>query len=186
MNQKRTFEIIFLMFAILMVALPPLITFNDVLTKLVERFSLYMLLQEKIVPIQAQLVGIVVRIFGVDYTPFKDGMIVNGVPLKITWNCLGWQSLVLFFLSLFFGLKNASYTFFSKAMTVLFGIVGIFWINLLRIIFTIVLAVYASPIFRIVFHDYLAAVVTVLWLVFFWWFSYSFLLDEKVSKEATL
>lgn len=56
---------------------------------------------------------------------------------------------------------------------------GTFWINLLRIALTVLLAAFAMPVFRIVLHDYLAAIVTITWLFGFWHFSYSFVLEER-------
>lgn len=179
MKQKQTFKTIFLFLALLLSILPVLLTFNDVLTRLVDRFTLYVWLQEKLVPIESYLLGTIIRLFGVKYRPFRDGMLVNSIPLKMTWNCLGWQSMVLFGASLIVGLRDSSYSLFSKIEVIILGLFGIFWINIFRIAFTILLAVFAGPIFRIVFHDYLAAITTVLFLIFFWWFSYSFVLEEK-------
>jgi hypothetical protein len=59
------------------------------------------------------------------------------------------------------------------------GILGTFWVNILRMLVTVLLAVYFPPVFRIVFHTYLAAGVSIAWLVFFWWFSYKYVLTEK-------
>jgi len=65
----------------------------------------------------------------------------------------------------------------------LIGILGTFLINLLRIALTVVLLVVSRPLFAVVFHDYLAAIMTIIWLVIFWWFAYSFVLEEKVMRE---
>src|SRR3972149_1315339 len=106
MREKKTFQTIFLLLSVILMILPVILTFNDVLTRLVEKFVLYAWFQERIVPFQTQLIGLLLRPFGVEYTPFKDGMLVNGLPLKMTWNCLGWQSLLLFGLSLVMGLRG--------------------------------------------------------------------------------
>ena len=45
-------------------------------------------------------------------------------------------------------------------------------------------AAFAIPIFRIVFRDYLAAITTALFLLGFWWFSYSFVLEERVDHAS--
>jgi len=183
MKQKQIFKTILLYLAILLAVLPFLVTFNAVLTELVERFELYNWIQERIVPIQSQLVGLLVKPFGISYVPFRDGMLVNEIPMRMTWNCLGWQSLLLFGASLVIGLRDASYTMLSRFQVVILGLFGIFWVNLFRITFTVLLAAFVMPIFRIVFHDYLAAATTVLWLIFFWWFSYSFVLEEKYASQ---
>jgi hypothetical protein len=44
------------------------------------------------------------------------------------------------------------------------------------------LLVISRPLFAVVFHDYLAAIVTIVWLVVFWWFAYKFVLVEKTGK----
>lgn len=178
-TQKKTFKTIFLYLAILLAILPFILTFNQLLTDLFEKFKLYVWLQSKIVPVQTVLVGLIVRPLRIDYQPFRDGMMVNGLPLKMTWNCLGWQSLLLFGVSLVMGLKGAEYSAFSKIQVVVTGLFGVFWVNLLRLAFIVVLAAWASPIYRYVFHDYLAAIVTVVFLVAFWWFSYSYVLTPS-------
>ena len=160
-----------------------MLIFNDVLTRLILSFKLYVYLEEIIVPFEVKVVGYVVRSFRVDYIPTPKGMIANGVKIRMSWNCLGWQSLVLFLISVVIGLKGASFTVFSKIEVIIIGLVGIFWINILRISLTVLLAAYLMDAFRLVVHDYLAAIVTILWLFFFWWFSYSFVLEEKKIKE---
>src|SRR3990167_10706138 len=175
MSQKKSFETIFIFLVFLLLALPFLLAFNDVLTKFVEKFVLWRLLQRFVVPLQTQIVGIVVSPFVGSYEAFADGMLVDGIPIKMSWNCLGWQSLVLFAISIVVALRDSSYTLFSKCEALILGFLGIFWINILRISFTVVLARYFEDVFRIVFHDYLAAITTAVFLVFFWWFAYAFI-----------
>jgi exosortase/archaeosortase family protein len=179
MGQKKVFKTIFIFASIILMVLPFMLLFNDVLTKLFEKFVLYNLLQEKIIPFQAKLIGLLIKPLGINYVAYKDGMLVNNFPIKITWNCLGWQSLVLFFLSTLVGLSGSSYKFLSLAKTIVLGLLGLFWINVFRITFTVTLVTYSMPIFRVVFHDYLAAIVTIFYLLGYWWFSYSFVLEEK-------
>lgn len=183
MNQKKVFESAFLFLTISLMMLPFLITFNDILTKLVEKFFLYSFIQEKLVPIQALLVGLIVKPFVKDYTAYKDGLIINGLIMRITWNCIGWQSLLLFIFSLLIGLRGGSYTLLSRIEAITLGLLGIFWVNILRMSFTVILAAVALPIFKIVFHDYLAAIVTILYLFFFWWFAYRYILNIKNNNQ---
>ncbi|MFC1624969.1 exosortase/archaeosortase family protein [Patescibacteria group bacterium] len=183
MKQKHTFKTVFLVFALTMIFLPFMVSFNEVLTKVAEKFILYRWVQETIVPMEVQLVGVIVAPFKINYVAYKDGMTINGLPMQMTWNCLGWQSLILFAVSLIVGLKG-KYPIFSKIEALGIGILGIFWANLIRVSFTVILAAYAPPIFRIVFHDYLAAFTTILFLLVYWWFVYSFIfVDQKVSYE---
>jgi len=111
--------------------------------------------------------------------PLRDGMLINGVPLKITWNCVGWQSMLLFTLSVIFGLRARIYSKLSVFKTIFIGVFGTVLVNLGRIFIVSLLGAYSPKIFAIVYHDYLAAFLTILWLFIFWWFSYSFLLEEK-------
>lgn len=178
-DQKQTFKRVLMYLAILLALLPFLVVFNQVLTSVVETLELYNWVQQKVVPIQSQLIGFLIRPLGIKYIAFKDGMMVNGLPMKMTWNCLGWQSLLFFSVSLVMGLKDGAYTLGSKLQVVVLGLFGIFWVNLFRISLTVMLAAWAMPVFRVVFHDYLAAMTTVLFLVSFWRFSYAYVLELR-------
>lgn len=182
MNKKRVFKSLFFYLSIILVLSPFILTFNNIFTRIFESFSFYRLIQEEIVPIQVQTVGLVIKAFGIDYIGLKDGMIVNNIQLRLTWNCLGWQSLILFFVSFIVATYGGKFTLGSRLETVFLGLFGIYWINIFRMCLTILLAVYSGPIFRVVFHDYLAAFVSVLFLLFFWWFSYSFILKNKKDE----
>ncbi len=179
MKQKDLFKSIFLILALLLAVLPFVTAFNEAATQVVERFGLYTWMQDIIVPIQSQLVGVLVRPFGVQYVPLRDGMLVNGLRMQIIWNCLGWQSLLLFGISLVLGLKGNSYSAFSKFQVIILGVLGIFWMNLVRISFLVLLAVYAQPVYMLIFHNFFAAIATVVFLIGFWWFAYRFVLEEK-------
>jgi exosortase/archaeosortase family protein len=179
MKQKRVFKLALAALAILMMVLPFVVSINDLLTRWVESVGWYAWVQEKIVPWEVRLVGAMVTPLGIDFIAHPEGFTANGTYARLTWNCIGWQSLLLFLISLPVGLAAGRYTFFSKLEAVLIGLLGTFLINLLRISFTVVLLVWARPLFAVVFHDYLAAIMTVIWLVVFWWFSYSFVLEER-------
>jgi exosortase/archaeosortase family protein len=179
MKDKELIKTFFLFLVVILMVFPLFLTFNAFLTRLVERFSLYVLLQTFLVPIEQRLIGLLVAPFVHQYASSGHMLIVNGVRLEITWNCLGWQSLLLFFSSLVIGLKGTSYTFWSKVQVIFLGIFGVFWINIFRMSFTALLAAYSMPIFKLVFHDYLAVLVTIGYLLLFWWFAYRFVLEGK-------
>lgn len=177
MKEKRTFAIIFALFAILLAVLPFLVSFNEILTHLVESFRLYMWVQERIVPLEVKMVGVLVKPLGIDYLAHQNGMTVNGTYAGMTWNCIGWQSLLLLLITLVVGLRG-NYTFWSKVETVLIGLLGTFLVNLGRLTFIVLLLAYFRPLFAVVYHDYLAAIMTIIWLFGFWWFAYSFILQR--------
>lgn len=179
-SQKKVFLTILLALALVLVALPFLVSFNEMLTKIVEENFLYLGVQKYVVPLEAKMMGVILMPFGYEYgfSPTNSVIVVNGVQMGITWNCLGWQSFMLFFITLLVGFRGR-YTRMSILEALCIGILGTFWLNILRMLFTVLLAVHAPAIFRIVFHDYLAAGTTVIWLFIFWWFCYSFVLEEK-------
>jgi exosortase/archaeosortase family protein len=163
----------------MLMALPLILTFNDVLTKLVNHFTLYAILQDKVVPFQSQVVQLLLQPLGIRAIAYQDGLSVSGKLLHIEWNCLGWQSLLLFVLSLIVGLRNGSYTLASKLEVMVIGLFGIFWVNIFRMVFIVILSVKAPSLFEIIYHDILAAVVSLLYIFLFWGFSYKFVLEDK-------
>ncbi len=178
MKQKRTFAVIFALLAVFLAVLPFLVSFNEVLTHLVERFRLYMWVQERIVPLEVKMVGVLVKPLGINYLAHQNGMTVNGTYAGMTWNCIGWQSLLLLIVTLIVGLRG-NYTSLSKVETILIGLLGTFLVNMARLTLIVIILAYSRPLFAVVYHDYLAAIVTILWLFGFWWFAYSFVLLSK-------
>ncbi len=179
------FIAIFLGFSLVLVSLPFLVSFNEVLTKLVEHNFLYLWVQKHVVPLEAKMMGVILMALGYDYSfsPSNSIIVVNGVSMGITWNCLGWQSFLLFFITLLVGFRGR-YTLASILEALGIGVLGTFWLNIARMLFTVLLAVHTPAIFRIVFHDYLAAGTTVVWLFVFWWFAYAYVLEERAGKSV--
>lgn len=179
-RQKKVFSYILLGFALIALTLPFLVTLNDLLARFADHNFIYLWLQRYLVPIEAKMMGVILIFLGYDYAfaPAFSKIIVNGATMKITWNCLGWQSFLLLLITLLVGFGR-NYRLLSVLETVMIGILGTFWLNIARMLFTVLLAVHVPPVFRIVFHDYLAAGTAVVWLVVFWWFAYAFVLEEK-------
>jgi exosortase/archaeosortase family protein len=176
---------IFALLAVMLAVLPFLVSFNEILTKIVESIGLYMWVQEKIVPLEVKMVGVLVSPFPIKFIAHSAGMTVNGVYAQMTWNCLGWQSLLLFLITIFVGLKG-NYTFVSKIEAIIIGLLGTFLVNLLRLTIIVLLLAYSRPLFAVVYHDYLAAIVTIIYLFVFWWFAYTYVLEEQVKPEIKI
>jgi exosortase/archaeosortase family protein len=187
-SQKRTFKYILIGLVILLVTLPFVTTFNSILTNLVNRVGIYHVLQNSVVPVESRLVVAVVRLFGVPAYMGKASLgasfyVEKGgeyLPIRIEWNCIGWQSLLLLLISFVVGFQS-KFSGISKLKCVTVGLLGTFLINILRMVFIVIGTFYWTPIFVLLIHDYFAALVTVLWLLFFWWFSYKFILEETSS-----
>lgn len=166
--------------------LPFVTTFNSVLTTLIDKVGLYKTLQDFIVPYESRLVIGVVRVFKIPAFLAPSGDIASFyllknmvyLPVQIQWNCLGWQSLLLLGISFTFGLEG-NFSRFSKLECIVIGILGTFLINIFRMVFIITGAYFINSLFAFLIHDYFAALTTIVWLIFFWWFSYAFILDER-------
>ncbi|MFV1917565.1 MAG: exosortase/archaeosortase family protein [Patescibacteria group bacterium] len=193
MNQKATFKKLFAAVAILLAVLPLIVTFSAVLTGVFNKIGAYVWLQDQIVPFEARLVAVLLRgvnITGVVTPGASFSMLLDRpgqLPLAvvISWNCLGWQSLVLLGLTFATGLRGG-WKRLSIAETVVLGVVGMFLINVFRMAFITSLAYYWNSVAAMIIHDYFAAFIALIWLIFFWWFSYSFILEPKVESTSSV
>lgn len=191
-DQKATFKKLFAGVAILLAVLPFLVTFSAVLTSLFNKMEWYVWLQEVVVPFEARLVAVLLRLVNINgiITPKSNfAMLLEKpdntyIPVSLEWNCLGWQSLVLLGLTLVTGLRG-NWKIMSKAEAMLIGIIGTFLINIFRMAFITSLAYYWNKVAAMIIHDYFAAFVALIWLIFFWYFSYSFVLEPKVESPSS-
>lgn len=182
MKIKKQIQYLILILVIILIILPFATSFNEGLTKIVEKMFWYSWMRTYIVPYEARVLsGVLDLIPGVVVYPNIRGIELNGMQIYVTWNCIGWQSFILLVMSIAVGFGK-HFTFSSQAQTLMFGVCGMFLVNLIRLIITSLLAVYAPHIFVLVFHNYLSAFMTIGFLIFFWWFCYSYVLEEKEIK----
>lgn len=183
---KLTFKNLFIIAVIVLTALPFITTFNEFLTSVVMKIGFYRYIQELIVPWEIQLVRVVIGFFGIESTGGKVffNIIKNGKPesIWISWNCIGWQTFVLFAISLLTGIRG-SYKVGSKIECVTIGVLGTFLMNIVRISIVVLLFYFLGRVPAIVFHDYLSTVMAIVWLLFFWWFSFKYVLEEKAVSD---
>jgi len=52
-------------------------------------------------------------------------------------------------------------------------------VNIFRLVIVVIFYSLAGRPAGIVFHDYFSNLLIFAWLFFFWWFSYSFVLEER-------
>ena len=177
LREKATFQVIFLSLAVLLIFLPFITTFNEFLTKIVEKFYVYTVIQDYVVPYLSRLVGVLILPFGFHVMATNSGLFLaeKSLFIDIAWNCVGWQSLILIIITLVAGLQG-QYTRFSKGQVILIGLLGTFLFNILRITSVVLFAVYFGYFPAVIFHDYFSNLLIVLWLFFFWWFSYAYVL----------
>ena len=188
---KQTLSKILILLVLLLLILPFWTTFQDLLTQLIMRIEVYKSLQNLIVPYELKVTGTILSIAGIpirvgnEYIEWTKAGGGNEV-IYLAWNCVGWQGGLLLIVSLFAGLRGAFSTL-SRIKCVLFGLFGTLLVNIFRMSLIAIGIYYVNSLAAQIVHDYFAAFLTLIWLIFFWWFSYSFILESKkasVQEEA--
>jgi len=192
--QKKTFSYIILIFVFVLMFMPFVTTFNDILTRTVMRLDAYKIIQDYVVPWEVRMVGVLLYPFGFQPSIMGEYLAIGGSPLRqgfagqagqspflieIAWNCIGWQSLLFFLLTSWVGLQGDRYSNISKIKAWIIGFLGTFLVNLARIAVVSLIAYYFGQSVAIIFHDYGSTLAVLGWLFIFWWFSYSYVLEEK-------
>ena len=170
--------------------LPHIQTANELMTDLALRTGAYSLIERFMVPSMTRVVAsILLNVFGVT-TSFSGGSIfvfTETLPyeLNLSWNCVGWQSLVLLAFTLATILQG-SHSRGSKLKCAIIGLQGVLVVNLLRIVTSALLLLKMGYGPAIAFHDNLGLVLTLTWLVAFWIIANTFILEPKGAPEKSL
>ncbi len=171
--------------AAILLVLPFVTTFNDFLTAGALHLGVSGPLQA-VVPTEVRMVVGVLTLIGVSAAAHSSEIVLhtNGYaqPLFISWNCIGWQSLALFLLSLVTGLRGG-YPLASRLQVVLLGVGGTFFVNLIRIAAVCLIAASAGQVPAIVFHDYGGTLMVIAWLFAFWALAYRWILPVPTWVE---
>ena len=190
MREKQTFKTVLACFVIVMSLLPMFAALNSFFTEGLNRAGWYRPIQKFIVPWQARMVAVAISPFGIESRVTPDStlstfyMIKKGtsIPVDLSWNCLGWQSALLLVVSLIAGLKG-NYTNLSRLKCVALGLFGTLLLNIFRMAIIAIGIYYVNSLAAQIIHDYFAAFLTLIWLITFWWFSYSYVLEEKIMVK---
>jgi len=179
---RKTFATIFIFLAIVLLISPIITTSNEVLTSLVMKINLYQKIQNLITPPLIQMMAVILSFLGIKTEISLTSLALLGsskkVILNISWNCIGWQSLFLLGLTFFTGLSG-NYLFLSKLRCIAIGILGTFLVNIFRMTIVALIAFSLGSIPAIIFHDYFANFIPIIWFFIFWKFSFNFVLEEK-------
>lgn len=185
--QKFTYSNFFIILVVMLILLPFLTTFQDILTRLVLKFDAYDTMQNLIVPYELKILSTILNLIGIEaragnsYIQFvKDG---RPEIIFLAWNCIGWQSFVFLLVSLVSGLSG-NFTRGTKVQALLIGVLGTYLVNILRLSLVVVVYFLASREFGIIFHDYFSNLLSVIWLFLFWWISFTFVLEEKYVTQG--
>lgn len=180
---KDTFQTLFLILVMVLIFLPFFTTFNDIITRIVIWFDFFHVIRDIIVPWEIRMIGGMLMPFGLKPVIIGEYLAItqSGRPflLEIAWNCVGWQSLLFFLITGWVGFQGDKYTNSSKYKAWLIGLLGTILINLIRICIVVLLAYYLGQNIALFFHDYGSTFVIIGWLFVYWWFSYSYVLEEK-------
>lgn len=182
---KDTFLTLFLILTLVLVFMPFLATFNDLLTRAVINLRGYSIIRDYIVPLEVRLVAVILAGVGFDVAVTKEYVVLGQAQpfiAEIVWNCIGWQSLLFFIITCAVGLQGDKYTNLSKVKALILGALGTFWINIFRIVVVVLAAYWFGQYPAIIIHDYGSILAVIFWLFFFWWFVYSFVLEAKVEN----
>ncbi len=168
---------------LILLALPFVTTYNDLLTALAMQAGVAGPMQS-IAPAEARMVVGLLQLLGIHAAAAGSQIIVWGpsgpANLFISWNCIGWQSLVLLAVSLTVGLRGES-SRESSLQVIVVGLAGTVLVNLLRVAAVCLVAAAAGRDAAVFFHDYAGTLITIAWLFAFWAAAQRWLLSETVG-----
>jgi exosortase/archaeosortase family protein len=170
----------------LLMLLPLVTTFDDLLTTWAVQLGANNPLQA-IVPVEARMVVGLLGLLGIHAAASGSHLVVwdgGGTmhTLFISWNCIGWQSLVLLGASLITGLRGR-HPLEARAQVVLIGVAGTMLLNLLRVAAVGAIAATIGVAPAVLFHDYGGTILVISYLFLFWIFVQRWILVPDPSSE---
>ncbi len=168
---RRIQRTLLLAAALIFLTLPLVMTFNQFLTSLAAASGLDRLVTS-VVPFEARGVSDLLRGFGMQAGNSANSVWIGGstflpVTAFIDWNCAGWQSFVVLGVTSVLGLSEIPRRR-DQGLLLLVGALGIFFVNVLRILVVVLLAYFAGYPAALIFHDYGGTILTLAWLLAFW------------------
>ena len=170
----------------LLMLLPLVTTFDDLLTTWAMQLGANNPLQA-IVPVEARMVVGVLALAGIHAAASGSHLVVwdgSGAmhTLFISWNCIGWQSLVLLGVSFVSGLRGR-HSLEARAQIIVIGVAGTMLLNLLRVAAVAGIAATVGVTPAVLFHDYGGTLLIIGFLFGFWIFVQRWILGEALSGE---
>jgi len=170
----------------LLMLLPLVTTFDDFLTTWALQFGANNPLQA-IVPIEARMVVGLLSLAGIHAAASGSHLVVWDSAgamhtLFISWNCIGWQSLVLLGVSFMSGLRGR-HPIEARIQVIVIGIAGTMLLNLLRVAVVAGIAATVGVTPAVLFHDYGGTILVVAFLFGFWIFVQRWILGPEPSGE---
>jgi exosortase/archaeosortase family protein len=171
----------------LLMLLPLVTTFDDFLTTWALQFGANNPLQA-IVPVEARMVVGLLGLAGIHAAASGSHLVIwdgSGAmhTLFISWNCIGWQSLVLLGVSFMSGLRGR-HPIEARIQVIVFGVAGTMLLNLLRVAVVAGIAATVGVTPAVLFHDYGGTILVVAFLFGFWIFAQRWILGADPSAEV--
>jgi exosortase/archaeosortase family protein len=169
---------------LMLLALPFVTTYDDFLTAGAIHLGVAGPLQS-VSPLEARMVVALLQMVGVHAAAAGSQLVVwgpggNATNLFISWNCIGWQSLVLLVVSLAVGLRGR-HSLEARVQVFLLGLLGTVLVNLVRVTLVCLLAAIAGRTPALIFHDYAGTLLTIAWLFVFWAIAQRWILEPAES-----
>jgi exosortase/archaeosortase family protein len=173
--------------SIALLILPFFSTFGELLTKAAMAAGFDAWLGQWIAPVEGQLVHGALALIGIpsayDGSLLYVGTGPGSLALYISWNCVGWQTVLFLLVSMATGLQG-EYTLRSRLETVTLGVLGIAVLNIVRITVVAVVAYLFGQLPAVIVHDYGSVIATVAFLMAFWAFAYNVVLDRIGGDDS--
>jgi exosortase/archaeosortase family protein len=173
--------------SIALLILPLFSTFGELLTNTAMAAGFDVWLGQWIAPFEARVVHGALALLAIP-SRYEGSLLYVGtgpgsVALYISWNCVGWQTLLFLAVSMATGLQG-EYTLRSRLETVALGVIGIALLNVVRITAVAMVAYMFGQLPAVLVHDYGSVIATVAFLMAFWAFAYNVVL-ERAAVERT-
>ncbi len=170
----------------LLMLLPLVTTFDDLLTTWALRLGANNPLQT-VVPVEARMVVGLLGLAGIHAAASGSHLVVwdgSGAmhALYISWNCIGWQSLLLLGASLITGLRGR-HPLEARLQVIAIGVAGTMLLNLLRVAAVAGIAATIGVTPAVLFHDYGGTLLVISYLFLFWVFVQRWILGPDPSDE---
>jgi len=174
------------MLCALLMLLPLVTTFDDFLTTWALQLGANNPLQA-IVPVEGRMVVGLLGLVGIHAAASGSHLVVWDSAgamhtLFISWNCIGWQSLVLLGVSFLSGLRG-SHPLEARIQVIVIGVAGTMLLNLLRVAVVAGIAATVGVTPAVLFHDYGGTILVVAFLFGFWIFVQRLILGTEPSGE---
>ncbi|OLC58679.1 MAG: hypothetical protein AUH85_00430 [Chloroflexi bacterium 13_1_40CM_4_68_4] len=174
-DRQRTVMMLVAAAAILLLILPLVVTFNEAITAAVQAIGGDRVLADWIVPYESRLAAALLMVLGIPVAVGPGTLVLGSgdfpTVLRISWNCVGWQSVILFGLSCVTALQGHARG--MKIVVAGFGFAGLLLMNVVRIAVVGAVAWWAGEVPAIVVHDYGTVLFSIAYLLGFWVLAYS-------------